>query len=138
MGLGSFGRVTLAEARERASEARKLVGNGVDPIEARKALPTNEPTLPTFAAVAGWYIEAHRAGWTNPKHAAQWGSTLSEDDGGGYVATVPDLPGCTADGETAEAALIAARDAIDAWMEAAKAEGRSITKPGSGVCRVRL
>lgn len=47
------------------------------PIEARKALPTNEPTMPAFATVAGWYIDAHRAGWTNPKHAAQWGSTLA-------------------------------------------------------------
>jgi len=52
MGLGALSLVTLAEARERAAEARKLVGNGVDPIEARKALPTNEPTLPTFEAVA--------------------------------------------------------------------------------------
>lgn len=58
---------------------------------------------------------------------------LSAEDGGGYVAAVPDLPGCMADGETAEAALIAARDAIDAWMEAAKATGRPIQKPGRGV-----
>jgi predicted RNase H-like HicB family nuclease len=30
---------------------------------------------------------------------------LPEDEGGGFVALVPDLPGCMSDGETAEAAL---------------------------------
>jgi len=54
---------------------------------------------------------------------------LSEDDGGGYVATVPDLPGCTADGETPEAAMAAARDAIEAWLATARYMGRPI--PGA-------
>jgi integrase len=77
MGLGSAARLTLAEAREKATEARRMVGEGQDPIEAKRATPTAPSTMPTFADVAGWYIDAHRAGWTNPKHAAQWGNTLA-------------------------------------------------------------
>ena len=45
---------------------------------------------------------------------------LAEEDGGGYPATVPDLPGCMSDGETPEEALQNVRDAIASWIEAAK------------------
>ena len=45
---------------------------------------------------------------------------LAEEDGGGYLATVPDLPGCMSDGETPEEALQNVRDAIASWIEAAK------------------
>ena len=44
---------------------------------------------------------------------------LSQEDGGGYVATVPDLPGCMTDGETPEEALANVPSAIAAWKEAA-------------------
>ena len=44
---------------------------------------------------------------------------LSEEDGGGFFATVPDLPGCMSDGETPEEALVNVQDAILAWIEAA-------------------
>jgi predicted RNase H-like HicB family nuclease len=54
---------------------------------------------------------------------------LSEDDGGGFVALVPDLPGCMSDGETAEAALASVQDAISAWIDEAKALGRPIPRP---------
>lgn len=37
MGLGSLTVISLAEARQRASEARKLVESGVDPLDAKKA-----------------------------------------------------------------------------------------------------
>lgn len=51
---------------------------------------------------------------------------LGEDDGGGWVAIVPDLPGCMADGETAFEALSRAEDAISEWKDAARSMGRSI------------
>ena len=54
---------------------------------------------------------------------------LSEADGGGFVALVPDLPGCMSDGETAEAALASVHDAISAWIDEAKALGRPIPRP---------
>ena len=54
---------------------------------------------------------------------------LSEDDGGGFLATVPDLPGCMSDGDTREAAARNVEDAIASWLEEAKALGRDIPQP---------
>ena len=54
---------------------------------------------------------------------------LAPKDGGGFVATVPDLPGCMSDGETPEEALANVRDAVAAWIEEARALGRSVPKP---------
>ncbi len=54
---------------------------------------------------------------------------LSLEDGGGYLATVPDLPGCMSDGETRELAARNVGDAIDAWIEEAQALGRAIPEP---------
>ncbi|HEV2562634.1 MAG TPA: type II toxin-antitoxin system HicB family antitoxin [Rhizomicrobium sp.] len=54
---------------------------------------------------------------------------LSEEDGGGFLATVPDLPGCMSDGETREAAAHAIADAIEAWIEEARSTGREIPEP---------
>lgn len=55
---------------------------------------------------------------------------LSAEDGGGYLATVPSLPGCMSDGETPEEALENIQDAIEAWLEAAREWGRPIPAPG--------
>jgi integrase len=81
MGLGSLHDVSLAEARERAAGARKQHLSGADPIDARKlergtAAAERAKTL-TFIECADQYIAAHRAGWRNVKHAAQWEATLS-------------------------------------------------------------
>ncbi len=54
---------------------------------------------------------------------------LSAEDGGGFVATAPDLPGCMSDGETREEAARNIADAISAWIEEAKAVGRVIPEP---------
>ena len=56
---------------------------------------------------------------------------LAPEDGGGFLATVPDLPGCMSDGETPEEALANVRDAIAAWIEAAHDLGRPIPAPTS-------
>jgi predicted RNase H-like HicB family nuclease len=45
---------------------------------------------------------------------------------GGWVAEVPSLPGCVSQGETKEEALTNIREAIEAWIEAAKGMGREI------------
>ena len=58
---------------------------------------------------------------------------LAEEDGGGFVATVPDLPGCMSDGETREEAARNIDDAIRAWLEEARAIGRDVPTPGAGV-----
>lgn len=45
---------------------------------------------------------------------------------GGWVVEVPSLPGCVSQGATREEALRNARDAIDAWVEAAESLGRKV------------
>jgi integrase len=80
MGLGPFPDVSLAEAREAAAECRKLLRDGTDPIEARRqrrqAVRLDAARSLTFEACATRYINDHRAGWRNAKHASQWSSTL--------------------------------------------------------------
>lgn len=56
---------------------------------------------------------------------------LSKEQGGGYVARVPDLPGCFGDGETREEAVADAQAAILEWVEEYSRIGRSIPEPGS-------
>jgi predicted RNase H-like HicB family nuclease len=51
------------------------------------------------------------------------------EDGGGYYALVPDLPGCMSDGETYELAVINVRDAIACWIDAAEQLGRPVPLP---------
>ncbi len=54
---------------------------------------------------------------------------LSPEDGGGFIAFVPDLPGCMSDGETPAEALTNVQDAIAAWIEAATEMGRVVPLP---------
>lgn len=81
MGLGGFPDVTLAGARDAARTARAKVKAGADPIEdgraARSALRAATLAAITFEESALRYVKAHESGWRNPKHAAQWRSTLA-------------------------------------------------------------
>jgi antitoxin HicB len=54
---------------------------------------------------------------------------LSAEDGGGFVATVPDLPGCMSDGETEFEAIQNAQDAILCWLKAAEENHVPIPEP---------
>lgn len=80
MGLGGAAAVTLADARQKASEARKILGEGKDPIEAARAqvaaTAATKAKATTFREAANRYIASHATGWRNAKHAAQWGATL--------------------------------------------------------------
>ena len=50
-------------------------------------------------------------------------AALPEDEGGGFVAIAPDLPGCVSNGATVEEALVNLEDAIKCWVaEAQRAE----------------
>lgn len=51
---------------------------------------------------------------------------LSDEDGGGYLATLPDLPGCMSDGETPDEASANVQDAIKAWLATAEQADRPI------------
>lgn len=76
MGLGVEADVTLAEARDRARNARRLLDEGHDPIEARKLAGQAAGHGITFREVAALYVAAHQDTWRNAKHRAQWTSTL--------------------------------------------------------------
>jgi antitoxin HicB len=54
---------------------------------------------------------------------------LSANDGGGFAALVPDLPGCMSDGETQQEAVANVQDAIRGWIEAAEEMGRPVPPP---------
>lgn len=56
-------------------------------------------------------------------------SPLPEEDGGGYLITFPDLPGCMADGETEIEAVENGRDAFIAVVSALADMGRDIPAP---------
>ena len=54
---------------------------------------------------------------------------LSDEDGGGYLALVPELPGCMADGDTRAEALGRIEDAMLTWAFTAGELGRQIPAP---------
>jgi predicted RNase H-like HicB family nuclease len=60
---------------------------------------------------------------------------LAESDGSGYLATVPDLPGCMSDGASPEEALKNIQEAIASWIEAAKEWKQDIPKPSPPLAR---
>lgn len=56
-------------------------------------------------------------------------SPLSAEDGGGFLITFPDLPGCMSDGETEAEAVENGRDAFNAVVSALHDMGREIPAP---------
>ncbi|UVM55374.1 integrase arm-type DNA-binding domain-containing protein [Pseudomonas sp. B21-012] len=79
MGLGRYPETTLANARQKAADARKLSKSGVDPLSAREAernrqqdvLRQLEAKKRTFEMVAVEYRDAHGADWS-PKWRKGW------------------------------------------------------------------
>lgn len=51
---------------------------------------------------------------------------LGPKDGGGWLAEVPELPGCMSDGDTPQQAIENVMDAITCWLEAAEEDGRPV------------
>ncbi|MBA2660089.1 MAG: integrase arm-type DNA-binding domain-containing protein [Nitrosospira sp.] len=76
MGLGPYPEITLQEAQEGATAARKKRHAGVNPITARVAENAKAKNL-TFQECADQYIASHRSGWKNPKHIDQWTNTIA-------------------------------------------------------------
>jgi integrase len=85
MGFGSFTKVSLADARKRASDARVLLGEGRDPIEHRQQEDRERVAAEKLAAArsmtfdqcAEAYVAAHEVSWKNEKHRQQWRNTLT-------------------------------------------------------------
>lgn len=74
IGLGSLKVLSLAEARDKASDLRRQIAQGVDPIAERKKIA--DP-VPTFREAAASVHEEHKAAWKNGKHQDQWINTLT-------------------------------------------------------------
>lgn len=51
------------------------------------------------------------------------------DEDNSFVAEVPELPGCMADGETYQEALLNAQQVIQEWISTAKELGRTVPQP---------
>ncbi len=104
----SLGRLSLAEAREKAQEARRLLARGIDPGDARKAAVEQArldaeaaalAPLRTFGAFAESLLDDLASGFRNAKHADQWRMSLSveRDKAGawkqtGYCLTLRNKP----------------------------------------------
>lgn len=92
MGLGPADITPLATARARAQKARELLHDGINPRLARNAERAERKLeaarAVSFQQAAEAYVELHRSGWRNQRHASQWTTTL-----GMYVyPIVGDLP----------------------------------------------
>lgn len=78
MGLGVYPATSLAEAREKATDARKHLRAGDDPLAVREAVHGEKIATQqqTFRRAAEELIADKGKAWRNPKHRAQWVSTL--------------------------------------------------------------
>lgn len=80
MGLGAFNALSLADARDAAASVRQTLAAGADPLEEREAERKRQEAEAcsgiTFSECSSAYIEAHKSGWRNEKHVAQWSATL--------------------------------------------------------------
>src|SRR5688572_13204988 len=72
-GLGALSSVSLARARQVASEWRAAIARGEQPWERTTPKP---PKAITFGQAAADYVAAHEPGWRNPKTAARWRSAI--------------------------------------------------------------
>lgn len=74
LSLGTYPETSLAQAREKRDAARKLLAQGVDPAEVRRAEDTRnaEASGETFLTVAQEWRERSRAKWTPKVEAETW------------------------------------------------------------------
>jgi integrase len=82
MGLGSTSIVSLKEARQKTMEAKKLLGEGIDPL-VQKQMDYNgriqvHKNQRSFKQCAEEHIALHSQSWRNKKHRDQWVNTLAQ------------------------------------------------------------
>jgi integrase len=85
MGLGGLTKISLADSRKRAGEVRRLLADGIDPINHKEGEQAKREAAGKLAAArsmtfdecAAAYMRAHEMSWRNPKHRKQWTSTLA-------------------------------------------------------------
>ena len=131
VGLGGFGAggLTLDEARNKATTLREARSQGRDPKAAHRAMKAPS-SMPSFGTFADEYVETHRPKFRNPKHAAQWETTLGDT----YCRSLRALPLDKVDTEAVLAVLkplwqrvpetaARLRGRIENVLDAAKARG---------------
>lgn len=74
LGLGSSVLVSLGQARKLAVDARNLLSEGIDPIEARRLKRTEGMTFGQFAPDL---VESLKPKWKNEKHTYQWERSIN-------------------------------------------------------------
>jgi len=72
MGLGSARAVPLAVAREKATAARVLLADHIDPLARRQ----HDTFSLTFDECLEQFLASNKSGWRNSKHISQWRNTL--------------------------------------------------------------
>ena len=81
MGFGGLNKVSLANARKKAGDARLLLSEGRNPLlhkgDVATEMPANTPRSMTFDQCAELYVSAHEVAWKNEKHRQQWRNTLA-------------------------------------------------------------
>jgi integrase len=92
IGLGPYPLISLADARQRANQRRRLLVDGIDPLAERRAKRAAEAVernkAITLRQAAESYIDAHAAGWRGGRQEAQWRHSLTA-----YVyPTIGELP----------------------------------------------
>lgn len=79
MSLGAYPEISLKQARQRAIKARNDINIGVNPIAEKKGSKAQNQAIKNqvlFKDFALNYITTMQPRWSNPKHAAQWVSTM--------------------------------------------------------------
>lgn len=82
IGLGAFDDVSLADARELARDMRKKIATGIDPVAERQEAQTaaraeHRQELAFADAFETYFTDKLESELSNPKHRAQWRSTLT-------------------------------------------------------------
>jgi integrase len=83
MGLGPYPEIGLAEAREKARVARRLLRGGIDPIAERKT----DRRVPTFGTLADEVFGDLSQGFRNEKHREQWRTSIAR-----FCTSIRDMP----------------------------------------------
>lgn len=76
MGLGPFPLFGLADARQRAQDARRMLADGIDPIEHRNSRTAAQGAK--WGDVVDDAIDSLRAGWKDERQADQWAASLRD------------------------------------------------------------
>ncbi len=139
LGLGSVLDVTLAKAREKATEVRQQALDGRDPRIVRQKVSEENPHV-SFGRFAQRYVADIESGFRNAKHRQQWRNTL--ETYGKPIAKIPiaevdtnDVLRCVRPiwGKKQETAS-RVRGRIEKVLDAAKAKG---LRTGENPARMR-